>query len=217
MGEAEKRRRADIKWEAEIHDQALRWDSYLDGCKCDGCVSRENREDNERTTGYRSPTRQEYQKYLQAKADDSERRVREARQKQHQREAMEREKREKVNGKARERRAKKTEERKHAAKEEAEKAAATVSADLLRKEQVRVAKADVAKQHVRYRFDVLDSGRVPTEGEVVNLGWVERFSVAKCMFCDKDIEHFSFRYPEGGAVACPQCHYKLNRYSANTH
>jgi hypothetical protein len=181
MGEAEKQRRSHIEWKAIKHEEdapgTLTSISAIVRVVC-----RENRENRKRAIGYRSPTPQEYQEFLQAKADESERRVREARQKQQQQEAIEREKREKVNEKARERRAKKTEERKRAAKQEAEKAAAKYAAFLLKKEQVRVAKADAAKQHVRYRFDVLDSGRVPREGEVVDLGWVEKFSVAKCSF-----------------------------------
>jgi hypothetical protein len=144
MGEVERLRRADMKWEYEAHLNSGSWDTYLGGCECKGCVERADRGKNENRARYRHPTQQAYNEYLQMRFDKAEQKARQAKQKKEEQEANEREKREKANEKARERRAKKTEERKRAAKEEAEKAfsdaVAKETARLLKEEQTRAAR-----------------------------------------------------------------------------
>ena len=224
MGEIEKQRRADIQWEEDTHRMQAPRKAYFCGCDLTAVWNAPIERSARAMLGTRAP-QQKYEEFLNIKAGRAEQKTQGARQDKEEPEANERAKRERANEKARERRAKKTEERKRSAKEESEKAfaeavakeAAKQAAKLLKEEQIRMAKVHAAKKHERYRQSLIDSGRVPFEGEVMDMGWVETFSLAKCLFYDKDIEHFSFRCPEGGAVACPPYHYGLNRYTTSTH
>jgi hypothetical protein len=149
MGEKENKWRAAIQREDEMH-RLNHSRIYRRRYQCPGCDDRINRLAEEYSTGYEPPSQEEYQGYLQLKAEYSERRAQEKRREQQEREAKERMQKEKEKAE----RLKKAEARKRADMARVKEARSSQVAQWTREQQeqdalLRMAKAHVAEQHAK--------------------------------------------------------------------
>jgi hypothetical protein len=142
------------------------------------------------------------------RADDAERRSEEQmrkRREEQEREAKERMRKEQEkldrikNAEDRKRRAKKnvkderTRETARRARERQEKDA-----------QLRMAKAYIHAQQEKYIRDHAED-HIAAQEVSIDIGWAKKKGVAKCLFCNEEIKYYSFRCPDGGAIACNPC------------
>lgn len=191
-------------------------------CPCLGCAWRARRVYREKFYGLRPMDPQEHKEYRQWKADEAERRSREVQQ-QKAREEQERKAKERMEQQRKEEEAARKKEeaaqRKKKARErvadERSKEAARRARETQEKDaQRRLARAQIAQKQEEYVMEVENSGEKLGEEEVIiDIGWAKKKGVAKCLYCDTDIRHYSFRCPEGGAIACNPCKNKLSRFA----
>ena len=218
MGENEKARRAAKLDEDKKHRlYAYMYVVYF-GCYCSGCVARRERLLNERRNGLEFPTQAEYEEYLQMKAEEAERRSHEAAQKrreEQEREAVERMKKEKEKAA----RIKAAEERKRAAKSKVKDERSKEAARRAREQQEKAAQLRMAKNHIKDQQEKFlraleDRGEEVEDKEyVMDIGWTKKKGAAKCLFCEEEIKYYSFRCPDGGAIACNPCKNNMCRFT----
>ncbi|KAF2124882.1 hypothetical protein P153DRAFT_361045 [Dothidotthia symphoricarpi CBS 119687] len=226
MGEQELERKARMTLEDEQHEIFSNHYLYArqDGsCSCPGCTLRMNREKHERDLAYKPPTAVEYAQYLQWRAEEAEQRSKAAAEKrleEQNQERMEREQERLRKEQEKTDRVKRAEERKRAAKtkvkeERSKETARQASKQQEKDAQVRMARHHIKEQHAKfdkYLRDMKNHGQeVETRTGVVDIGWVKKKGVATCLFCEEEIKYYSFRCPDGGAVACNPCKNKLSQ------
>jgi hypothetical protein len=164
MGEKENKRCAAIQRQDEMH-RLNHSRIYRRRYQCPGCDDRINRLAEEYSTGYEPPSQEEYQGYLQLKAEYSERRAQEKRREQQEREAKERMQKEKE----------RAERLKRADMARVKETRSSQVAQRVREQQeqdalLRMAKSHVAEQHAKHLQALQDGGLEPIKGGVVDIG-----------------------------------------------
>ncbi|KAH3968262.1 hypothetical protein HBI56_050470 [Parastagonospora nodorum] len=216
MGEREKVRRAAVEVEESNHDAYVPPSYRQRRCECYGCRRCRHREWVERESGLPYPSPEEYAEYLQMRADDAERRSQEAMRKR--REEQEREAKERMR-KEQEKldRIKNAEDRKRRAKKNVKDERTRETARRAREQQEKDAQLRMAKAHIKAQQDKYMGDRaedtVPVEEVSINIGWTKKKGVAKCLFCDEEIKYYSFRCPDGGAIACNPCKNNMCKFT----
>tara|TARA_R110002003_G_scaffold107_9_gene9032 strand:- start:12469 stop:13083 length:615 start_codon:yes stop_codon:yes gene_type:complete len=145
------------------------------------------------------------------KQEEAERRQHEAMRKRREEQAREaRERMHKEQEKAA--RIARAEDRKRAAKAKVKAERSNEAARRAREQQEKDAQLRMARRHVHDRrrefLQQLQDGaaKLPPDVEfVVDIAWTKKKGASKCLFCEQDIKFYSFRCPEGGAVACNPC------------
>jgi hypothetical protein len=213
MGQMETARRRAAAEEAEDHGlYGEHWAGRF-RCYCSGCTARAIRKQSERFSGLEYPTEAEYREYLQLKADEAERRTQKRREEQ-EREAQasmqkEQEKAARVKAAAERKRAAKLKVKDERSQETARRAREQQERDA----QLRMAKAHIKEQKETYLKSLPEGGEA---GEhVMNIGWAKTKGVTKCLFCKSEIKYYSFRCPDGGAIACNPCKNKMCRFTVD--
>jgi hypothetical protein len=149
------------------------------------------------------------------KADEAERRSQGAmrqRREEQEREAKERMRREEERlRKEQEKldRIKNAEDRKRKAKKNVKDERSREAARRAREQQEKDALLRLARAHIKAQHDKYLSGHngevTSAEEVIIDIRWTKKKGVAKCLFCDEEIKYYSFRCPDGGAIACNPC------------
>jgi hypothetical protein len=158
------------------------------------------------------------------KADAADRRSREAMRKR--REEQEHEAKERLRKehdrleriKEIEERIRNNEKRKRAAKKNIKDERSRKTAHRAREQQERDAQLRLAKAHVKAQQEKyvnnLENETFSSDEVIIDIGWTKKKGVAKCLFCDEEIKYYSFRCPDGGAIACNPCKKNMCRFTS---
>lgn len=197
-------------WEIEQHQAAKRagivlsWSAGRYYCGCAGCFNRRKRQQDQ--TRIPPMSHEERLEFLEWKAEEASR-------------AAAQRAREEQEQKAKKRLAKDAAvERKRKAKESAADERSKEIARRQRETQKRDAKVRLAKEWIKKKQDQQieelerRGQKLSLEEVTVNIAWVKTKGVATCFFCDIQIKQFSFRCPDGDAIACNPCKNKLSRF-----
>lgn len=80
--------------------------------------------------------------------------------------------------------------------------------------RLRMARDQIQQQQQKHLDNMIEKSEVTgNEAMTIDIGWTKKKSVAECLFCDEAIRYYSFRCPDGGAVACNSCKKKLCRFT----
>jgi hypothetical protein len=198
----------------EYHTYAVKeGTAFLDEeyrCCCAGCIYLRQRASREARFPSPPMTREERIAFLEWKAEEAERRAVEKA-----REAQDQQAKARLKEEAEKQKKKAATDRKQKAREKVAEVRSREALRRARESQEKGAIIRMANEHIKtkqkeYLSNLSEFGVAEV---VLDLGWKKTKGVAKCLFCDDEIKYYSFRCPDGGAIACNPCKNKLSRFT----